>query len=494
MFLTISVSGVLLHERTDTKALKAVAAQGTTIETIDRELRARGFGHLDEAGEHAWLSVETLRAHATAPGGTSLDEYGAMIAFAEKHGWVQDGYVRAHLELAVSEFRASAPEQRRKWWRSVLGEYPTGVAIISALDGAGHPQGLVVGTFTSVSMDPPLVSYMPMRTSRSYSAVANAERFRVSVLGTGHEDLCRSFASAPPERRFEVGSWLYDQNGLPRLADSVIWFDCVRTQTIEAGDHDIVLGEVEDLGFGSGGGTMPMLFLKGGYGSFTMPRLEFDAQHLGSHLRVASQMGDVVQALAESIDAMVTLCSLTQDSVVVLTAANLRPSPAQVFPVGSTFPFAAPLGVVFAAWGDEGRESMWQKSGRAFGFADDKVLKQMLQRVRERGYAVSVGPAMAEQFEQTISDPAQGDADLAELWAAVARDYADLGENSDWAGHVSSIQVPIFEAGGEANLALAVSGLPRGLNQQDLDRIAGECKRVASQLSAMIGGSSTEAA
>ncbi|WP_028922167.1 flavin reductase family protein [Pseudonocardia acaciae] len=150
-------------------------------------------------------------------------------------------------------------------WRAVLGEYPTGVAIISALGTDGRPHGLVVGTFSSVSMNPPLVSFMAMRGSRAYRASAGCDRFRVSVLGSRHEQLCRSFASADPERRFEVGRWRLDADGIPGLEDAVLWVRCRRLRTIAAGDHDIVLGEVEDLGSGPGG--TPMLFHRGRYGS-----------------------------------------------------------------------------------------------------------------------------------------------------------------------------------------------------------------------------------
>ena len=364
-----------------------------------------------------------------------------------------------------------------------MGEYPTGVCIVAALDRTGKPQGLVVGTFSSVSMEPPLVSFMPMRSSRSYSAIADADRFRVSVLGARHEELCRSFASAPPESRFEVGRWLIGDDGVPYLEDAVAWFDCRRTRTIEAGDHDIVLGAVDDLGVGDGSAGMPMLFLKGGYGSFTMPRIEFSADHLGSQLRVAEQLRPEVQALAESIPALVTLCSLAQDRIVVLNALNLRADSRQILNVGTTFPFAAPLGVVFAAWGDDLRRSVWTRAGRDVEFLNDDLVATMLADARERGYAASIGPAMAERFDEIVSNPSKGENELRALWSEIAHDYADLCRAPDWAAHVSSIQVPIFDAAGHANLALVVSRLPNGLTAERLDAIAQQCRVVADKLS-----------
>jgi len=490
MYVLVTPEGAALREASDTRALSVVSRVGMNPARLQGALAAAALGRFDGPGGYAWLIIAALRERAL-DGGCPQADFEAMIAYADSHGWVTRGEVRAHVEhtTAAGDFVAASPEQRSRWWRNVLGEYPTGVSIISALDAAGKPQGLVVGTFSSVSQDPPLVSFMPMRASRSYTAIANCSSFRVSVLGAGHEDLCRAFASAPPESRFEIGNWSFDANGVPRLDDAVVWFDCVRLSTIPAGDHDIVLGEVHDLGFGNGAAGMPMLFLKGGYGSFTLQRLEFDAEHLGSYLRVAEEMRPKVETLAVEIKATVLLCSLAQDKVVVLSAANLTSRGTRPQAVGSTFPFAAPMGVVFAAWNGDGlRPAMWRKAGRALGFSDDEILSQMIQRVRQRGYAISVGPAMAEQFEYIVSNPAKGDADLQELWAAIAREYADLGETPEWAAHVSSIQVPIFGPDGEPGLALAVSGLPAGLSPDQLDEIADRCKAVAGELSTMITG------
>ncbi|WP_231334262.1 flavin reductase [Actinomadura graeca] len=393
--------------------------------------------------------------------------------------------------VTATDFPTATAEKRAKWWRTVMGEYPTGVCIVSALDDSGRPQGLVVGTFSSVSMDPPLVAFMPMRSSRSYTAVAGCDRFRVSVLGAGHEELCRSFASAAPERRFDVGRWVTDEHGIPALEDAVAWFSCRRTRTIEAGDHDIVLAAVEDLGVGDGSAGMPMLFLKGGYGTFTMPRVDFDADRLGSHLRVADQMRGEVQRLAESIPALVTLCSLAQDRIVVLHASNLRAYEPQVLGVGTTFPFAAPLGVVFAAWGDDLRRAMWRRAGRDVELLDDDLVSTMLAEARERGYAVSLGPAMAERFDEIVSNPSKGQGELRRLWSDAAGDYAVLGGAADWPVAVSSIQVPIFGPDGVPNFALAVSRLPAGLTAGALDAIAARCRDVAAKLAKTIAEETT---
>ncbi|MER7604677.1 flavin reductase [Nocardioides sp. NPDC127503] len=489
MQIVVRQNEARLAEATDTRELKVVVPHDTPKPDLDRLLRDSGLGQFDQTSGHAWIRLERIVREAVA-GGCHEDAVSRMISLAEQHGWVADNLVRAHVEYtapAGTGFRDVPAEQRTGWWRKVLGEYPTGVAIISALDDKGTPQGLVVGTFSSVSMDPPIVSFMPMRSSRSYTAIANCTRFRVSVLGAAHEELCRSFASAAPEDRFDVGNWVPDEHGIPHLTDALVWFDCVRSQTIAAGDHDIVLGEVHDLGVGGGSAGMPMLFLKGGYGTFTMPRLDFDARHLGTHLRVADRMSESIHRLAEEIGNTVTLCSLAQDSVVVLSAANVGVYRQTMAPVGATFPFAAPMGLVFVAWDEGVRLAAWQKAGRAVGFADEVLLDQMVRRVRERGYAVSIGPTMADRFSQVMSDPTRSHDDINQLWQEIASDYADLREKSDWAAHVSSIQVPIFDADGVPDLALVVAGIPPGLTEMELDHMAARCREVARELTYMVG-------
>lgn len=385
----------------------------------------------------------------------------------------------------VTTFENATPEQQSRWWRTIMGEYPTGVAIITSVDDDGKPQGMVVNTFASVSMDPPLISYMPMKSSHTYQAIADTKNFRVTILGAGHENLCRSFVRSP-ETRFTVGNWELDDEGIPYLKDAVIQFDCTQHDVVEAGDHDIVIGRVRDLGYGDGTHGMPLLFLKGGYGSFTMPRLEFRPQHLGSHLRVADQMADAIQRLAEEQGVMVTLCSLNKDTVVVLGAANLQATHQQAPAVGATFPLAAPMGVVFAAWSNGSQNQIWRRDGKAMGFEDDALLEAMVKRVQERGYAVSIGPTMSEEFETIVGDPRRNESDLTELWENIVNDYRELDDREDWPAHVSSIQVPVVNTDGNANLALAVSQLPMGMTHEELEKFADRCKAVATQLSEML--------
>ena len=88
-------------------------------------------------------------------------------------------------------------------FRETLGHYPTGVAVVTAVAGDGGPAGMVVGSFTSVSLDPPLVAFLPTKDSGSWARLATADRFCVNVLAADQEDLCpsQSHERRPPPRK-----------------------------------------------------------------------------------------------------------------------------------------------------------------------------------------------------------------------------------------------------------------------------------------------------
>src|SRR5690606_16613521 len=149
-----------------------------------------------------------------------------------------------------------------------LGHYPTGVAVITAIDADGHPAGMVVGSFTSVSMDPPLVAYMPMRTSRTYGRLRTSSRFCVNVLAADQQDRCRAFAS-PGADKFAGVDWMPAPGGSPILDGAVSWIECDVESELDGGDHHIVLGRVRDLAVERP--ASPLLFFQGGYGRFSLP-------------------------------------------------------------------------------------------------------------------------------------------------------------------------------------------------------------------------------
>ena len=150
-------------------------------------------------------------------------------------------------------------------FRQVLGNYPTGVAVITALDGDGKPIGMVVGTFTSVSLDPPLVGFLPDKKSSSWPLIEAAGHFCVNVLASDQQELCARLAKSGPDKFAGVDYGISD-HGVPVLADTMVSIECSLHAVQEAGDHWFVTGLV--LGLEAKREADPMLFHRGRYGGF----------------------------------------------------------------------------------------------------------------------------------------------------------------------------------------------------------------------------------
>jgi flavin reductase (DIM6/NTAB) family NADH-FMN oxidoreductase RutF len=162
----------------------------------------------------------------------------------------------------------TASEIKAEWFRQVLGHFPTGVVIVTAISG-GVPAGLSVGSFTSVSLDPPLVAILPSKASTSWPRIAAAKSLCINILTASQEELCRTFAISGADK-FAGVSWHSSPSGAPVLEGALAWIDCDLERQVEAGDHFIALARVRALDIGQDPITAPLVFFQGGYGTFYM--------------------------------------------------------------------------------------------------------------------------------------------------------------------------------------------------------------------------------
>ncbi|HUF74932.1 MAG TPA: flavin reductase family protein [Longimicrobiales bacterium] len=129
--------------------------------------------------------------------------------------------------------------------RTVMSCFPTGVTVVATRDTDGQPLGLTVNSFTSVSLDPPLVLVCINRHANSHDPLLGAGGFTVSVLSGAQADIAARFAKWPSERRFEGIEWRPAPSGNPVLAGCAAWLDCSIYEVVTGGDHTIVLGRAE---------------------------------------------------------------------------------------------------------------------------------------------------------------------------------------------------------------------------------------------------------
>ncbi len=154
-------------------------------------------------------------------------------------------------------FRPDAGE-----FRQVLGQFATGVTIITAMDD-DEPVGVAANSFTSVSIDPPLVLFCVGRTSSTWPRIEKARKFAVNILGDHQEALSGLFATKGADR-FGQTEWRVGVGGSPVLHDTLAYLDCEFWAEYDGGDHIIVVGRVLDLGVQREG--TPLLFFRGKYG------------------------------------------------------------------------------------------------------------------------------------------------------------------------------------------------------------------------------------
>ncbi|WP_405584246.1 flavin reductase family protein [Streptomyces sp. NBC_01092] len=170
---------------------------------------------------------------------------------------------RPELRCVGEDERAPIPQAD---FRRVLGHFATGVVVVTAPATTDDPQaGFACQSFSSLSLDPPLVAFMVGRTSTSWPRIARAGVFCVNVLSAGQGELCRAFAVSGADKFAGVAYDAAPVSGSPRLAGTLAWIDCTIHAVHTGGDHLIVVGRVDALG-GEDAPDGPLLFHRGRFG------------------------------------------------------------------------------------------------------------------------------------------------------------------------------------------------------------------------------------
>jgi flavin reductase (DIM6/NTAB) family NADH-FMN oxidoreductase RutF len=145
--------------------------------------------------------------------------------------------------------------------RDAFGAFPSGVVAVAA-SVKGQLTGIAASSFTSVSIDPPLVSFSIATTSSTWPLLREADHLGISVLADHHDTVCRQLAG-PREDRFAGLPFRVTENGSVLLDEAVATYDCSVHQEVVAGDHLIVLLEVHEVG--GGDGEHPLVFHRSGF-------------------------------------------------------------------------------------------------------------------------------------------------------------------------------------------------------------------------------------
>ena len=136
--------------------------------------------------------------------------------------------------------------EQQELFKKIMGNYPTGVTIVTTTDEEGTPVGLTVNSFASVSLDPLMLLWSIDHRVSSLDVFKDGGKFAVHVLAGEQQELCKTFASKV-EDRFSTCNWKLSSNKLPIIEEAFGVFECKTFQAIEAGDHTVLIGEVTNI-------------------------------------------------------------------------------------------------------------------------------------------------------------------------------------------------------------------------------------------------------
>ena len=348
--------------------------------------------------------------------------------------------------------------------RETLGHYPTGVAVVTAVADSGEPVGMVVGTFSSVSLDPALVAFMPDKRSASFARLQQSQRFCVNVLASDQEELCRRMATGGPHK-FENVAWRRAPGGSPILDGCLAWIDCDKHDIIDAGDHYIVLGRVRELAVDRF--SLPLIFLQGGYGRFSSVSLMAAPNpDLILATTLAQRFRSDVEQLSSRLQVNCSvLAKIGDDAIQVLVVSQADPSEEQG--LGFRGALIPPFGAVFMIDAPPGDIERWLARAPVTDELGVERYELMLENVARTGYSLSLvaAPSMATRRREVTLRYQDSDVlpryenELKALMAEVV-DLYDPEMSTDADYDVHSITVPLRVPVGCPRMALRLSALP----------------------------------
>jgi len=353
-------------------------------------------------------------------------------------------------------------------FRDVLGHLPSGVVAITAVAADGEPTGMVVGTFTSVSLDPPLVAFFVDQKSTSFPRMREAGVFCANILSARQEPICRALAARGGQKFVDV-EWHPAESGAPILEGAVAWVDCDIDSVSEAGDHFIVIGRVRHLSISTP--TIPLLFFQGGFGGFAPGSLALDSRAgLFDSLRTVERVRAGMEALALELGADCFAHALSGGNITVVAAAY-APRGSRTYPrVGFHIPLVPPWAEPFLAWAPAEQLAAWVHQLRqdSRGRYDVDAVYSNILEIREAGWAFTVRTAVEDDgglLEALVRygyTPAI-ERELADLIRSVGKhgDHSSLEELP--AGAVRTLCAPVLDSNGQLALMLALHNLPTDL-------------------------------
>ncbi|MEW1648946.1 flavin reductase [Streptomyces sp. NPDC091219] len=385
-------------------------------------------------------------------------------------------------------------------YREVMGHYPTGVTVVTGFNEAGEPVGMVVGTFTSVSLDPPLVAFLPTTSSRTFARLRTSQAYCINVLAHDQAALCRTMSSSGPEK-FSTLDWTPSPLGAPMLSDAVAHIHCVPADTIEAGDHYIQLCAVSAMDVSRQ--VTPLLFFQGGYGGFSPHGMTARGDgELIAGLRLADLARTQIETLADDLrcEAAVMVAANEDELTTAAVAHGGRALMREL--IGERLPMKPPLGEAYMAWAPQAATERWLASAGKDPEAA-KTLQNRLSKIRDHGYAAweakLADTGTRQDLERLMARYATGgltpaaERSLLSRMAELMPYYSDSGEFDDSQTYdIAGLMTPVLGSDGNIVMLLRLAQLPPASPGRDVKTWIARLRSAASAVEAVLRGNPDE--
>jgi flavin reductase (DIM6/NTAB) family NADH-FMN oxidoreductase RutF len=377
-----------------------------------------------------------------------------------------------------------------KVFREVMGHYPTGVAVVTGRAQNGEILALVVGTFSSVSLDPPIVSFMPMKSSRTFERLRTCDSLCINILG-GEQQAEMLAIAQRRENKLDGIDWYPSPSGDPILRNSIAWIDTTIGEIVEAGDHWIALCDVKDLQVTNA--VAPLLFFQGGYGSFAGEEQTSRLSHeILPAINAAHDSADSLKALAKSIGCEVAVFAAISDDEMATVFSELAADATEERRFASRFPLVPPIGdSYFFDKSPELQERWLNKLKNASEEVTERHRRRM-EFMQEHGYLLAFLPEenssayeqmirASEEYKKAKLTPAE-ERSIRETIGSTPVDYEPQEVLDSKVYHVGSIVLPVKDPSGRYTMTLRLAQLPSSATGAKVQVWIGEAKAVIEQI------------
>ena len=344
--------------------------------------------------------------------------------------------------------------------RQVLGSFVTGVTVITTVDAQGKPHGLTVNSFSSVSLDPPLILWSQSLTAPSHPVFRDAERFAVNILADDQVAISNRFARGSDDK-FAGCETNPGLGGVPLIRGSSAWLECRRMDCFRGGDHMVFLGQVERI---ERTGRQPLVFGGGRYlvaQPHDLGALISDSGPNIARLQAVRVATRALVELSDELDETLGLGVWGNQGPTIVRWEESRQPVSDNLRTGLVLPvLTSATGLAFAAWlPPELTEPFITAEANAQRAANQvprsEGLEQRLADIRKLGFVRLVG----------------------------IDDFSEL-----YGGSISALSVPVFDPGGAMVLALTAIGASDRLDTSETGKVVSGMRRCAQELTQRLRG------